>query len=149
MLSNSSAANPHLATWSKVFINYCDGGSYAGDILEPIIVGSQTIYYRGAYILDAVYKELVMKHGLDTATSLVVSGCSAGGLAAYIHVDSICSKVKAVNPSVKCVGAPGAGFFMGEEKPYSGNGYLCVSSRPLPLAPRVFYPSRRLFKTDQ
>ena len=65
-----------------------------------------------------------MKHGLDTATSLVVSGCSAGGLAAYIHVDSICEKVKAVNAAIKCVGAPGAGFFMGEEKPYAGNGYL-------------------------
>ncbi len=124
MLSNSSSSNPHLSNWTKVFVGYCDGGSYAGDVLPPQIVGSDTIYYRGAYILDAVYKELFLKHGLDSAESLVVAGCSAGGLAAYIHLDSVCSKVRALNPSIRCLGAPGAGFFMGEEKPYSGNGYL-------------------------
>ena len=116
--------NPHLANWTKVFINYCDGSSYASDVADPIVVGGAQIYYRGAYILDAVYKELYLKHGLGDAATLVVAGCSAGGLAVYLHVDSVCEKVKAMNPSIRCLGAPGAGFFMGEEKSYSGNNYL-------------------------
>ena len=71
-----------------------------------------------------MYQELFSKHGLATAEALVVAGCSAGGLAVYLHVDSVCAKVKAVNPGIRCTGVPGAGFFMGEEKPYSGGGYL-------------------------
>lgn len=38
--------------------------------------------------------------------------CSAGGLAAYIHVDYIADKITAVNPAARVVGAPGAGFFL-------------------------------------
>ena len=124
MFSNESASNPNLYAYTKVFISYCDGSSYASDVLEPVSVGSQTIYYRGAYILDAVYKELFLKHGLASAQSVVVSGCSAGGLAVYAHVDRICELIHSYNAGTDCRGAPGAGFFMGEEKPFSGNGYL-------------------------
>ena len=124
MLSNDPTQNPHLANWTKVFVNYCDGSSYASDILEPVVVGSQTIYYRGAYILDAIFTELFVKQGLAASSTLLIAGCSAGGLASYIHVDSICSRVKSLNPNIRCLGAPGAGFFMGEAAPFSGNGYL-------------------------
>lgn len=124
MLSDDPTSNPNLYAFTKVFVNYCDGSSYASDVQSPVTVGSQTIYYRGSYILDAVYKELYLKHGLDSARSVIVSGCSAGGLAVYAHVDRICDLIHENNPGAVCRGAPGAGFFMGEEKPYSGNGYL-------------------------
>ena len=125
MLSNDPIGNPHLANWTKIFINYCDGTSYASDVIEPVTVGTQTLYFRGYYILEAIFTDLFVKQGLAEKTkTLVVAGCSAGGLAAYIHVDNICNKVNTLNPSIRCLGAPGAGFFMGEAPPFSGNGFL-------------------------
>ena len=39
-------------------------------------------------------------------------------------MDYLAAKVRAANPGVRVVGAPGAGFFMGEAKPFTGTGYL-------------------------
>lgn len=125
MISDDDATNPDLYNYNKLFLNYCDGGSYAGTVAEPIVVGTQTIYYRGRYILDAVYSTLFTM-GLQNAETVVVSGCSAGGLAVYIHLDYIAERIKAVNPNAKVVGAPGAGFFLGEAAPYAGGGYLAA-----------------------
>ena len=72
---------PRAYLCEKVFINYCDGASYASARTDPITVGSQTIYYRGFYNLNGVYDDLFEKHSLATASTVVVSGCSAGGLA--------------------------------------------------------------------
>lgn len=113
MISNSSTANPLLYNYNHVFINYCDGGSYAGAVSDPVTVGSQQIFYRGRYILDGVYAEL-FKLGLSSASTVIVSGCSAGGLAVYMHLDYISAKIHAVSPSTRVVGAPGAGFFLTE-----------------------------------
>lgn len=125
MISNSSDVNPQLYNWNKVFVAYCDGGSYAGARTAPVTVGSQTIYYRGRYNLDGVYAEL-FKLGLGSADTVVVKGCSAGGLAVFLHLDYIAAKIRAVSPSTRVVGAPGAGFFLGEAKPFTGGGYLSV-----------------------
>ena len=87
MISNSSAANPLLYNWNHVFINYCDGGSYAGARIAPVVVGgTSTIFYRGRFNLDGIYAEL-FKRGLTAAETVVVKGCSAGGLAGYLHLD--------------------------------------------------------------
>ena len=48
--------------------------------------------------------------GLKLATDVVVSGCSAGGLATYLHVDDWASMF---SKSVKVVGMPDSGFFLG------------------------------------
>ena len=39
------------------------------------------VYYRGRVILDAVLADAKAKHGMGLATSLVLSGGSAGGTA--------------------------------------------------------------------
>eukprot|EP01116_Phalansterium_solitarium_P002518 TRINITY_DN12574_c0_g1_i1.p1 TRINITY_DN12574_c0_g1~~TRINITY_DN12574_c0_g1_i1.p1 ORF type:complete len:428 (-),score=116.14 TRINITY_DN12574_c0_g1_i1:145-1350(-) len=111
MLSSNPAVNPDLYNWNKVFINYCDGGSYSGSLSTPVSVNGQTIYYRGRYILDAVYDQLYAL-GLKRAKTVVVKGCSAGGLAAYLHADYIRARVAAVNPAARVLAAPGAGFFL-------------------------------------
>jgi hypothetical protein len=43
-------------------------------------------YYRGKRNLEAMRSSL-MARGLKDATDVVISGCSAGGLATYFHVD--------------------------------------------------------------
>lgn len=126
MLSDSNATNPLLFNWNKVFINYCDGGSFAGARIDPVIIpdhNTTAIYYRGRYILDGVYAEL-FKLGLNRAATVVIKGCSAGGLAVFLHLDYLAAKIRAVSPTTRVVGAPGAGFFLGEAPPYSGSGYL-------------------------
>ena len=121
MISNSSATNPLLYNWNKVFINYCDGASYASARTDTITVGSQTLYYRGWHNLNGVYDELFASHNLGAAATVVIKGCSAGGLAVYLHVDYLREKINKVNPATRVVGAPGAGFFLGEANGYAKN----------------------------
>lgn len=42
------------------------------------------IYFRGHRILDAILNAL-FKRGLKEATQVLLTGCSAGGLATYLH----------------------------------------------------------------
>ena len=59
-------------------------------------------------MLDAVVDSLLAA-GLKDAKLLIVNGCSAGGLATYLHLDYIASRMPA---TVRVVGAPECGFFM-------------------------------------
>ena len=49
-----------------------------------------------------------MGKGLSDASDLMVSGCSAGGLATYLHTDQWCDAF----PKAKCAGLPDSGFFL-------------------------------------
>lgn len=44
--------------------------------------------------------------------TLVVYGCSAGGLAVFTWLETIGTYVKKANPNVKVIGIPDAGFFI-------------------------------------
>jgi O-palmitoleoyl-L-serine hydrolase len=46
---------------------------------------------------------------MASAKQVVLKGCSAGGLATYLHADYFGSKL---SPSTRFVAAPGAGFFL-------------------------------------
>ena len=51
------------------------------------------LWYRGRNILDAVLDDLLARRGLKQATDVVLSGCSAGGLAIYLNADHVASKL--------------------------------------------------------
>jgi hypothetical protein len=79
---------------------YCDGGSWTGNISEPISAppkagaANVTIYYRGRRLLDALIDHLLEpEQGLASATDLLFGGCSAGGLTAYAHADYVASRM--------------------------------------------------------
>jgi O-palmitoleoyl-L-serine hydrolase len=79
---------------------YCDGGSWTGNISEPISAppkagaANVTIYYRGRRLLDALIDHLLEPvQGLASATDLLFGGCSAGGLTAYAHADYVASRM--------------------------------------------------------
>ncbi len=100
-----------------MFVNYCSGDSYAGNVADPVSVSNSTIYYRGYYNLEGVFDALLgvngyAGEGLASASRVIYKGCSAGGLAVYIHADRIGSRIQAVNPGVDYRAAPGAGFFL-------------------------------------
>ena len=49
--------------------------------------GCAQVYFRGFNIVQAAKQELLQQHNLGAATELVMTGCSAGALAAIIHAD--------------------------------------------------------------
>uniref|UniRef100_A0A0E0JS20 Pectin acetylesterase n=1 Tax=Oryza punctata TaxID=4537 RepID=A0A0E0JS20_ORYPU len=107
ILSNDKQLNSDFYNWNKVAIRYCDGASFSGDAEAQDKDGS-TLHFRGLRIWKAVVDELMGK-GLATAKQAILSGCSAGGLAALLH----CNDFHARFPkevSAKCL--PDAGFFL-------------------------------------
>ena len=109
MLSPDAAINPLFHDWTRVFVAYGDGGSWAGSVIAPVASGQGNIYFRGRYNLDAVVSTLKGSYGLAAATEVILKGCSAGGLSVYLHADYVGSLLPAV---AKYVAIPGAGFFM-------------------------------------
>lgn len=77
-----------FASSTVVYVKYCDGSSFTGDVDTPVSVGSNTIYYRGKRIFDAVFASLAAA-GLNRADELLFSGCSAGALTTYVHADAV------------------------------------------------------------
>jgi hypothetical protein len=71
---------------------YCDGGSFSGDRTESIIVNGTQLFFRGRRILDAVLDYLKESHGLASATEVLLSGGSAGGLSTFLHADYVRSQ---------------------------------------------------------
>ena len=80
------------------------------------MVGNQTIYYRGRAILDAEIASLLQDRGMSQATDVVVSGCSAGGLATYLHCDKWATAIiNATADKAKVVCMPDSGFFIDKD----------------------------------
>jgi len=124
ILSADPIINPHFANWSVAFLGYCDGGSYAGSVSDPVPVGNgDVIFYRGRHILDEFVSKL-LSSGVSSASEVILSGCSAGGLAAFLHADYVGSLLP---KSVRYSAAPGAGFFLADFPAYTG-GYEYLSN---------------------
>ena len=102
-----------FATFNIVYMKYCDGGSFTGDVDAPVVVTTQnnaTIYYRGRRILDALFDELLTSRGLDKATELLFAGCSAGALTTYVHADYVSALMKKSVPACATVALADAMF---------------------------------------
>ncbi len=50
---------------------------------DPIKYKGRDLYFRGENNTKAILHKLIKEYGLDTAQTVLVSGCSAGGLATY------------------------------------------------------------------
>ena len=48
ILSNNEQTNPLYASWTKVFVPYCDGGLHAGSKLATISYKGTDLHFRGA-----------------------------------------------------------------------------------------------------
>lgn len=108
--STDCDVNPEFCNFNAVNIQYCDGMSFSGARLEPLVVNNQTIYLRGFYNLEAVIKDVMKTKGMDKAVNVIFSGLSAGGLANYVHGDTVKSWLPI---TIKKFGiVPIAGFFL-------------------------------------
>ena len=107
-LNNDPDVNPEFANYSVVFVPYCDGASFSGNLDNPITIKDKKIYFRGHRILDAVLNSLREKEHLDQAEAIILTGCSAGGLSTYLHLDY----VQSMFPNIKVHGMADAGYFI-------------------------------------
>ncbi|XP_078444456.1 pectin acetylesterase 3-like [Wolffia australiana] len=85
----------------------------------PLILQSLELHFRGQRIWEAIVADLIPK-GLGVAEKALLSGCSAGGLATFIH----CDKFRRLLPeasTVKCLSD--AGFFL-EASTTVGSGMI-------------------------
>lgn len=105
ILSRNCTENPDFCSWNHVFIGYCDGSSFSGGVEGT----HEGLHYRGRANLDAVLDSLIADRGLATATDVIFTGGSAGGLTTYLQVDHVAARLPAV-PRV--VGLGDAGWFL-------------------------------------
>ncbi|KAM7490931.1 hypothetical protein LguiA_033852 [Lonicera macranthoides] len=106
ILSNKKVKNTNFYNWNRVFVRYCDGASFTGDVEK--VHPKYNVYFRGARIFDAIVQDLLAK-GMKCGSNALLSGSSAGGLAAILH----CDKFRDLLPTsikVKCVSD--AGYFV-------------------------------------
>jgi len=113
--SQDETLNPLMYNWNAVFLRYCDGGSFSGSNATAVPFQSNTssqMWFRGKHILKAMQDDLFKNRGLAASTDVVISGCSAGGLATYLHVDNWADRLAAAAPTAKVRGMPDSGFFL-------------------------------------
>lgn len=107
--SDDEMVNPDFHNWNVAFLMYCDGGSFAGDREEPDIYNQTKLYYRGYRNLKALIHHLNTEKGMQRATEIILTGCSAGGLAVYLHADFLKTLV---SEKANYVAFADAGYFI-------------------------------------
>ena len=113
ILSADCSVNPDFCNFHRVYMKYCDGNSFAGNRDDPLVVQGKPLYFRGRRILQAVLATLKRGFGLGSAKEVLLTGCSAGGLAAYLHADFVHASVRAIAPGLaKFKVTPLSGFFV-------------------------------------
>ena len=116
-----NSSNPLMYNWNKVELRYCDGASLSGDKASPTNVSGTILHFRGRAILDAEIDHLLHVNGMQQATDVIVSGCSAGGLATFLHCDhwaaAIADATRASSKGpAKVACMPDSGFFLDEDR---------------------------------
>ena len=119
LLSSNATINPLLHNWNVAYLTYCDGGSFVGDAVASDAQGA--LHFRGRANKEATLATLLARHELASASEVVISGGSAGGLAAFIHADWWCDAIRtATGGSLsKCAALPDSGFFLDYESPHA------------------------------
>jgi len=108
--TTSSTVSPLLWNWNHVFVRYCDGGYFSGSKQDPQRVGRASVFYRGRQITAAVFSDLARHSGLGSATDVVLSGCSAGGIRTFAHADAL--RIMVPSLQSKVVGLADSGFYL-------------------------------------
>ncbi|GAB5372423.1 hypothetical protein AAMO2058_001664000 [Amorphochlora amoebiformis] len=85
ILSSDNSVNPVFADANKVYIPYCDGFFFSGNG-GAVIQSGETLYFQGRSIVQATLETLMQgTYGLSSATEVLLSGVSAGGIGTFIN----------------------------------------------------------------
>ena len=99
ILSNNASLNPDFYNLNRVKLRFCDGASLSRD--SKFDNGTSLLYFKGQKIREAIIRDLLPK-GLASARKALLSGCSAGGLATFLHCDNF-TRMLSCNAIVKCL----------------------------------------------
>ena len=138
-MDSDCSINPDFCNFNRVYMPYCDGNSFSGNCEDPVIETGEPLYFRGHRITASwrlpVLDHLTENHVLSQAEQVILTGCSAGGLAVYLHADFIDDKLKGIVKSLNRYKAVSvSGFFLDHNTPLwllrgrSHWGYLCFHS---------------------
>ena len=118
ILSSQAAINPRFWNWTKVFVPYCDGSLHQGSRKEGIDWNDTTLYFRGSNNTLQHFDYLHQKYGLFDADRIIVTGTSAGGIAAFLWGNYVYER--SLTKNVYTV--PDSGLFLGTyPNPFTGN----------------------------
>ena len=101
-----------------MFVPYCSSDLHSGTVTTPTNL-TWGLYFSGHLIIQSIVDELKSTAGLDNATTVVLTGGSAGGIGTWINVDWLQSELT----SAKVYGAPIAGFYAFATL-YTGQGHF-------------------------
>jgi hypothetical protein len=109
----STASNPGFGDWNHVQVPYCSQDLHTGTRTNA---SAETfgLFFSGRLVYEAVLTELDAL-GLASATDILLTGDSAGGIGVWPNLDSTAQRY----PSARVVGAPVAGFYF-YAFPYTG-----------------------------
>jgi hypothetical protein len=145
IVSSNCEVNPTFCNFNQVLFKYCDGNSFSGQredslpippaatrvsnrtgysagAVEPNIVVAnasrkvEALWFRGTAIVEATLQVLQAQFGLASATEVLLTGCSAGGLASFLQADRVGDFLTAnTPPGLRYKVAPVSGFFLQQD----------------------------------
>ena len=103
--------NPQFYNWHKVEIPYCDGTGNQGFKKDPVKFDTENLFFKG-YINTLEGLKFAFQHvDLDKLETVVISGCSSAGWAAFQWMQFIEDYLTEINPKINVMGIINAGFF--------------------------------------
>lgn len=122
MLASDVSTNPVFHNYSLLYMPYCDGTSFAGNVSGTV----SGLFFRGLQILEATFVHAMQHTSFARASRVVLSGGSAGGTAVLWHADRIARLLTTTRQlgdvergkrgrggsSVEVLALPDAGFFL-------------------------------------
>lgn len=111
---STDPAKSKFAGWTKVIIEYCDGSIHQGYNANGVRYKDAELFFRGAMNTRSHFTYLQSKYNLKDATSLVLTGSSAGAQAAALWISYVRSLL--ANPNVM-VTIPDSGVFLNVASP--------------------------------
>eukprot|EP00659_Diplonema_papillatum_P010689 gene10689-16445_t len=113
MISQNCTVNPTFCNFNIAYLRYCDGNSFSGNADKPLVVNNTNVYFRGKRIIDAALSHLSAKYNLSSAVNVLLTGCSAGGLATYLHTEYVHTWFRFNAPNLQVFKAASiSGFFL-------------------------------------
>eukprot|EP00039_Didymoeca_costata_P033549 m.42893 g.42893 ORF g.42893 m.42893 type:complete len:397 (+) comp9925_c0_seq1:140-1330(+) len=121
LMFNDPSVNELAHDWNAVFLRYCDGMSFASNMSQPHHKNgtNEIMWFRGLEILHGTFASLTQKYNLGEATFVITNGASAGGLATYLHADTMTDLIHDANAAASkspahVVSLPDSGFWPDE-----------------------------------
>lgn len=94
ILDDSETTNPDMHGWNHVFLPYCSQDLWSGQHENPVtpVIDYHSDskgdgYYFSGHLIVIAVMDALDKEGLKDATTIVVSGNSAGGMGMWLHLD--------------------------------------------------------------